>query len=839
MRHLTRFLPATLALSSILLFIAPWTWLPSPFALVLPLRTSRAVQLKLYYTDRAGFRDDWTAVVYADSRSGFKNVRLPIDATHLKALRLHVGGAVVLDIGKATLARFGAAPIPIDASATTVSAGLCKVEPHTDFTRFLTASNSDGFDLELFKTETPLVHGRNFERIVGCLLCLSLLGLVWSVAREHPSLDRTPPVARRTKRISRKTCAIVVLGLTALFVVNVLLNLNGSSSAMWRYFGDCRLPDRGLLLGTAKDIRADEWMTQTPWMLSQAAQEPAYPTTNPNVGDGATGILTNLPVRHWTTLFRPQFWGFFVCGVERGFSWYWNFKWYLLVVDSFLLFRIITRAHLMATIAGTLLLFFAPYMQWWYSTGAALPEIVGLALLAVWAVYFIRRATTATGICLGSLVLFLAIEDFLYCCYPRFQIPLLYFAVLVASWIFVTTRLRRTRRFLRYACFAAVFAATAITALVWFSEVSPTLQMTAQLEYPGKVFSKGGDFPWVQFFVPYLQFGMSEFHFPNGLVNASNASGFVLLLPFIVLLALRRRAWRDGFVILMVGFFAAVAYFMIVGIPPALAKYTGWSLVYSTRGILPAGIAAIACFVRLLASTAEHPRIRLTFTLVLLFALAGAWWFCLAFVNQKYDGFVSGAIVIATAAYFAVISVLLFGRRPALAMALLLGPIISANAFVNPVGRGLPGFYESELFRELQSYAGPRHPGRWLVVGGGRRLNYIPYLVKAAGADVLGGIRCNPDRRLFEVLDPERTHFDVWNRFAIVSYVRSPEDQIALTLTSGVSYTVGLPFRTELLDRLDIRFILNVDGPPEENNIPGYHAIALREGLVLNIRDTP
>jgi hypothetical protein len=362
--------------------------------------------------------------------------------------------------------------------------------------------------------------------------------------------------------------------------------------------------------------------------------------------------------------------------------------------------------------------------------------------------------------------------------------------------------------------------------------------MTGQLEYPGKVFSIGGDFSWSRFFVPFLQFGMSEFHFPTGLVNASNAAGFVLLLPFVALLfASRPRAWRDGFVLLMLGFVAGVGYFMMVGIPPALAKYSGWSLVYSTRGILPAGIASIACFVRVLAWPSSKRAMTPFVELILLVALAAAWWLCLSVVNQKYEEFVSVATVIAVAVYLAVISILFIGRTHTLATTLLLAPIVAASAFVNPLGRGLPGFYGSETFRNLRSFVGKDHSGRWLVIGHDRRSGYVPYMIKAVGGNVLSGIRCNPDMRMFEVLDPERKHFDVWNRFAVVTYARSSDDQVGLTLTSSVSYTVTLPFRPNLLDRLGIKYILSVDTPREENVIPGFRQVPLQEGLVVNVRE--
>jgi hypothetical protein len=835
-KHISRPILFFTALS-ILLFIGPWIWMPKSFTLVVPLRMSRAVQLKLYYTGASEFREDGTTVRYADSRRNFKIYRLPIDTTQLKKLRLHVAPAVVLDLGQVTLARLGGSNISIAPSAITVNPNACRIEQHPNFTRFSTAADSDGFDIELYDSQVPLVHARHLEQVMAALLCCSLLGLLWAIARQRRAVVSGTSPPPRTGRISRKACGAVVLALTVLFSLNVLLNLNGSSSAMWRYFVDGRLPDRGVLVGTAKDIRADEWMTQTPWMLSQASTQPPFQTTNPNVGDGATGLMVNLPIRHWTTFFRPQFWGFFVLDFEHAFSWYWNLKWYVLVLGSFLFFRIISCGHLLATVAGTLLVFFAPYMQWWYSTGAALPEIVGLAFLGVWAFHFVRRARRPLGIALGAVTLLVAIQNFIYCCYPRFQIPLLYFALLGVIWLTFTKRTRRFHRLLRYGCLIAVMGLVAACAFVWYGEVASTLRMTAQLEYPGKVFSTGGDFAWSRFFVPFLELGMTEFHFPAGLVNASNAAGFVLLLPFVVfLMANRPRAWRDGFVLLMVCFIAAVSYFMIVGIPPAVAKYSGWSLVYSSRGILPAGIASIACFVRVLAWPVSRRSMSPALGLILMVALAAAWWLCLSVVNKNYEDFVSPGTVIMIAAYLAVISILLMAPEQRLATILLLVPVVAASAFVNPLGRGLPGFYDSEVFRELRSVASKDHGSRWLVIGRDLRTNYVPYFIKAAGGNVLGGIRCNPDMQVFEVLDPDRKYFDVWNRFAVISYARSLDDKIGLTLTSGVSYTVTLPFTTELLDRLGIKYILSVDTPGEENNVPGFRPLAMPGGLVLNVR---
>jgi hypothetical protein len=528
--------------------------------------------------------------------------------------------------------------------------------------------------------------------------------------------------------------------------------------------------------------------------------------------------------------------GFFLLDVEHAFAWYWNLKWYVVVVGSFLFFRIVTRAHALATASGMALVFFAPYVQWWYSTGAAMPETIGMTFIGLWAFHCLLRAPSKTKVFVSVITLLFAIENFIYCCYPRFQIPLAYFAAIVAFWMCLSSRPRGQYRLVRWICLAGLLVLVSLFGVLWYAEVGSTLRMTAELEYPGRVFSVGGDFPWARFFGPFLQFGMTEFHYPAGLTNASNAAGFVLLMPFIViLLAARWDKARDRLVLLMLCFIAAVAYFMLVGVPRPLAKYSGWSLVYATRGILPVGIASITCFVRLL-DWGPRWQMRRWLAPMAAVALGLGWWMCLSLVNREYGAFVTGPLVVGTAAYLGVTAILLAGQLRFVAVFLLVVPVVAASALVNPIGHGLPGFYQSEAFNWLRPFASKDPVGRWLVIGHDSRSNYLPYFIKAAGGDVLGGIRCNPDMRLFSVLDPERKHFEVWNRFAVVAFKRSQDDTIGITLTSGVSYTVTIPFSVEQLDRLGIRYILEVDTPKEENDIPGYRVVSEQNGLRLRMR---
>ena len=85
--------------------------------------------------------------------------------------------------------------------------------------------------------------------------------------------------------------------------------------------------------------------------------------------------LYSLPVRHYTMVFRPQLYGFFLFNLEWAYAWYWNMKVFGLLVSMFLLLRVLTRNTGLA-LFGSLWLFFSSYVQWWFSCPPMLPEML-------------------------------------------------------------------------------------------------------------------------------------------------------------------------------------------------------------------------------------------------------------------------------------------------------------------------------------------------------------------------------------------------------------------------------------------------------------------------------
>ena len=62
----------------------------------------------------------------------------------------------------------------------------------------------------------------------------------------------------------------------------------------------------------AKPIRGDEWAYHTPAILHQVYRSTPFDSGATPLGPDHASLFSNLPVRHFTTIFRPQFWGFFI-----------------------------------------------------------------------------------------------------------------------------------------------------------------------------------------------------------------------------------------------------------------------------------------------------------------------------------------------------------------------------------------------------------------------------------------------------------------------------------------------------------------------------------------------
>jgi hypothetical protein len=825
-----QFVMSALALACALLFVLNFRGIPRPITVAMDVRTERCARLQLLYDVPANSGAPESVVRMIDSRDRFRKVRIPTNAVAIRNVRLILsGGCGTVRLRHIRLELLGHRVVAIPVS------DLRPINPTMTLARegdIAKISGGDG-DAGVAFLVSDFVLAPRFAQYARWGIVMALCGV--SVALAWFLLCSVSP-APAVSVHSDRTIGNAFVALTIItYIVASVLKLNGSATPLWRYCADRSAPNVGVLLGTPKEFRSDEWMVQTPWIMSQAARHPPFPAANPGVGDGEMSLLNNLPVRHWSAFFRPQMWGFFVADFEHAFALYWNFKWFGLIIGAFLFLRMICNGQSFIAIFGALLLFFSPFIQWWFSTPTCMPEMLGALFLGLWSVTVIQRTGSRCAIVAASVLLVIAVEQFVFCSYPRFQVPLLWLALfLVASGI--AKGKPDLRRWRIYALFS-VATITAVLLVCWFREVTPLIRQMASLTYPGRVISRGGGIPWCNFLAPFLEFSMTQEHFRGGAINVCDASGFLFFAPLLAAVSVRdvfpRR--RDAVFLAMMLYILLIIVFMHFGFSPAIAHWTGFSRVYAVLANLGLGVASIVALSRYLSrDRAVKPAIRSGFLLfpalaVLIIALLYA-------TNQMIGRFVDLAAVVAAGAFFALVFVCLWKRCVVICTILLLTPLIYANALVNPIVHGLSGLTGGHVFRWLQETNHTKPGGKWIVMGRSNRSGSIAQLIKATGANVLGGTRCNPDPAMVRALDPNARYADVYNRYAAISFAPGTSVEPSFELTFIDSYRVLLPLDAAIFDRLGVTYVLEVDFAEPEGRIAGFGAIGEHEGCQLLAR---
>ncbi len=828
-----------------LLFVAQFQWRPVPLAVRFEILTESSTRfVLLYHSGSESSQQGRTSLIVSGSPS-FQTIRFPVDQPLLNNFRLQqTHGASPYLIRRTTVERFGGASVAISPGRLKPFAGIENLIRQADAVEIWPSPGFLQSDLEI-QPRKEIRETRLSARLAQlriALLALASLALIWATAR-NPVV--APPAPCSPRGISIRNCIVSLL--FAFYLAGSLLGFNGSATALWRLNADHQNPNDDLILGAAKFIRSDEWLVHTPWILSQCYQLPAFPLVNHDIGEGPAPLITSLPVRHWSMIFRPQYLGFFFLPLSPAFAFYWNFKWFVLLLGAFLFLEKITGGRSWLALAGAGFILFSGFVQWWFSSPTMMPEMIGTFFLALWATAIIFRSSSRWAALGAALCLLCAIEQFVFCCYPRFQIPLFYLGLflLVAGAVRMARSPSPVTLSLRFrlSLFIITLLTGSLLLAVWSREIRPLLGEIRHLVYPGQVFYTGGNFLWFWFAAPFFEFAMTEEYFPKTTGNACEAAGYIFLLPLLLLLAAREARHRrfDPFLIASTAFAALLVYFMCIGVPVSVAQWSGLSFVAPTRANIALGLASIIALTRYLSRAETEPGSTfLSAHLVAFaaFALLCGWIFYEA--NFKLANYVSTTTVVVVSLYFALLALVIWKRQTVAVFTLLLAPLVCAYGLVNPISRGLPAFAGSPLWQTIREMHLYDPAARWLVLAPDGRSSSLAQFAKSTGAQVLGGARCNPDPEMIRLLDPAGNYRPVHSRYAHISFVPADEPAPRFELTSTDTYTVHLPMETDFIQGLGVRYLLEIDGTPLPRKIAGYEEVHSIGGIrILQAAVTP
>jgi hypothetical protein len=577
-----------------------------------------------------------------------------------------------------------------------------------------------------------------------------------------------------------------------LFLLCVALRLNGSSSAFW-YFDLHALEEaKGLIAGSPKPTRSDEWMVWTPAILAQLHHQPSMPMENPSLGAGVSPLLMSVPVRHYSMLFRPQLWGFFLFDTECGFAWFWNAKIFGLLVSFYLLFLVLMRGRIALAVLGTIAVSYSSFIQWWFSSPAMLPE-----MLTSWAVMLLSGRVVFMDISFckkipAALALTAATINFLLCCYPPFEIPLLYLGL----FLFIAFVWQRRKGPFHAGFYWLPGCAVAVTALLWPMIVQcwPTLQVIAHTSYPGARRTSGGMLSLDRFSSGLLNFFDSERQHPDIFLNTSESANFC---PFWILsvafLIYGSWLWGSNFfketiassaplLLALIGFLIFFSLYAVVGLPEWFCRLTALSLTTENRSLLGIGVAGlILAVLTLRADEAALFQGRSRFFVVGLVAVA---LFCiLLLVQTRNPIFLTRDRFLLLLATNTLLAAAYFCARPLLFGALLACALLYNNFLVNPIQQGLPSLLESSVIRHILAIRQTNPDAAWAAY----EHSTPPQLLIATGVRVLNGVKVAPNLDLMRQFDPTGTSRNIYNRYAYIIFRLPPVGQVGARFQSTTS----------------------------------------------------
>jgi hypothetical protein len=553
------------------------------------------------------------------------------------------------------------------------------------------------------------------------------------------------------------------------FALGLVFKINFSSLALWdSYLGGNNPTQQGILFGTPKGIRSDEWMLGVPWVMSQVNSNPAFSTQNPAVGAETASLLVGLPTEHWSAIFRPALWGYYFLDLERGFSWHWMFRTFGLFVALAVFFRFALSCSMLVSLTGAGWIYFSAFNQWWL---ASVSEIIFSFLLTCIGFSAVFKSNSILRLAFSSELLLLGIVGFGLTLYPPFQVPLFYLGLCLIPFLLpkninnepVSSTIK-----------IAVLISTALTSVallyLFLVDNKETVSLMQSTVYPGQRLSFGGGYNLSRYFSGFFDSIYSEGLYPQSYGNVCEASSFLLLWPISLLIACLSR--QSGFLIKslpLIVYLIFASIWVSFGTNPLLAKLTLWSMVPSNRALIGLGIGSIIYSI-LVIDRVKKPTTILVVLLCVIFVTL-LWDFLHKFQalpirsmsNQEFNFVIASSILILVS--------LISSSRTLLAASILFG-VVYPNSSINPVMSGMDSIVKSAIYQAVQSIDTDKSE-KWAVYGS----PIVPQIVKAAGAKVINGALYAPDLESLRVFDPEGKYIDIYNRYSHVTLNQVIEGQ--------------------------------------------------------------
>ncbi len=537
----------------------------------------------------------------------------------------------------------------------------------------------------------------------------------------------------------------------------VIFELNGSSLAMWQFSVDS-IKKETVLIGKPRWIRTDEWCVYTPILLSQTFS--GYKYFNGILRGTKTDMFLFYaqPVKNAMSVFRPFLCGFFVFDAPKGLAFFWAARIAALFVVSFAFFMMITGNKKMLSLTGTLLVTFAPAVQWWF-TPNGIAEMLIFGQLAVLMIYRYVSDNVISKRLIYLAVIFICCGAYALTVYPPWQIPFAYVFISAALWVIFENKHKCKIGFYDAAA-VSFFALFLIVCFFYiYNKSADTIYSLMHTVYPGKRFENGGG----QLFGLFQSWGNIFFSFKDFIKNSNmcEKAAFIDFFPLGIILScwvIFKEKIKDMFLIIMTVCSVFLGFWCVAGVPNFIADITFMKMSPAHRTLVVFGFINILVLIRALSLI--KTKIKYNVFMSVLFTAAAVY--ASVYVYGQYLNTVM-IFIITVLSFIIFLAGLNIKHFKFFASAAVL-TVLAGGLFVNPVQSGTAGVNETPLAAAIRKIDLSKR-GLWMTEG----TNFnIPNYIIMQGAAAVNSTNTYPNTQLWRKFDKDGKYENIYNRYCHV-----------------------------------------------------------------------
>lgn len=603
--------------------------------------------------------------------------------------------------------------------------------------------------------------------------------------------------------------------LTMLLILFTFMGISGSSVNVYDIISK---QHDAPIIGSPQPVRSDEWLVNTPLIVSQA--QSGFPKINTNLGDGRNmSIVVDVPYIDWSAVFKPQNFSFFIMPLENAFAFKWWFLSWMLMISVYMFFITLAPQRILLAVLLSIFMCFNPFIQWWYQSITILP--VAYSFFALTLIYQLLR----TDISKRVMYCYILLLAYVLCCfaflmYPAFLIPCALFIIILSLTFLKIKRisLKETIEKRLLFRFVTVLVLALIPLAIFIAENFQDISAIMNTSYPGKrnVPSGGFDIAWLLSW-PLGYLLLSGRYAATFNTNQSEMSLFLLLglvlLPFICFAYARKRLMNRAEFWLMI---ASAVLILIVGLR-LIAPFTssafalfGFNAIPHARFIIVLGL--INCLLLYLAVVRPSKITQSLRRSYYILGIYAALFFILytsmlLVVGQRYAlDFIGPKEITLISGIFTIISVLIVApwqraRLSGLGLLVLLSGVYSIS--INPLTRGLGDLTRSAPLDAIVSLE--KKDNFYWIADNSPSLSALLF---AAGAETQGGVMAYPNSDAIE--ETFYNQRDIVNRYSharitVDNSIAKPE----IKLLQADSYLISTGSCQPLLEQLRVKYIIS------------------------------